>query len=91
MVYDPCLSQLRDYGGDMVVEPVHSVNILSSVTLCLSNVGFLRAKNSVLLSCLSLVISLGFLACYFKTWLLRYNLEEPLTCTVLGPGSRCSR
>ena len=86
MAYDACLSQLRDYGGDitLVVEPMHSIGMPSSVTLCLSNVVFLCAEKLVLLSCLSLVTSLSFLACYFEISLPRRNLEESLTCMVLS-------
>jgi hypothetical protein len=69
----------------MVVEPMHSLNILSSVTLWLSNVVFLCAARSVLLSCLPLVISFGFLVCYFEISLPRRNLEEFLVCMVLSP------
>jgi hypothetical protein len=69
----------------MVVEPMHSLNILSSVTLWLSNVVFLCAARSVLLSCLPLVISFGFLVCYFEISLPRRNLEESLVCMVLSP------
>ena len=52
--------------------------------LCLSNVVFLCAEKLVLLSCLSLVTLLSFLACYFEISLLRRNLEESLTCMVLS-------
>jgi hypothetical protein len=31
IVYDAYLSQLRDDGGDMVVEPIHSLSILSTI------------------------------------------------------------
>jgi hypothetical protein len=38
MVDDPCLSQLRDYGRDMIVEPMHSLSILSSIAFCLLDI-----------------------------------------------------
>jgi hypothetical protein len=69
----------------MVVEPMHSIGMLSSFMLCLSNVVFLCTEKLVLLTCLSLVTSLGFLACYFEISLLRCNFEESLTCMVLSP------
>jgi hypothetical protein len=84
IVYDPYLSQLRDYSGDIAVEPMHSVNILSSVTLYVSNVVFLYTEKLVLLSCLSLATLLGVLAYYFEISLLCCNIEESLTCIVFS-------
>ena len=69
----------------MVVESMHSIGMPSSFMLYLSNVVFLCAEKLVLLTCLSLVTSLGFLACYFEISLPRYNFEESLTCMVLSP------
>ena len=68
----------------MVVESMHSIGMPSSFMLYLSNVVFLCAEKLVLLTCLSLVTSLGFLACYFEISLPRYNFEESLTCIVLS-------
>jgi hypothetical protein len=44
MVDDPCLSQLRDYGRDMVVEPMYSLSILSSIALYLLDIVRLFTK-----------------------------------------------
>ena len=69
----------------MVVESMHSIGMPSSFMLYLSNVVFLCAEKLVLLTCLSLVTSLCFLACYFEISLLRCNFEESLTYMVLSP------
>ena len=69
----------------MVVESMHSIGMPSSFMLYLSNVVFLCAEKLVLLTCLSLVTSLGFLAYYFEISLPRCNFEESLTCMVLSP------
>jgi hypothetical protein len=40
MVDNACLSQPWDNGGNMVVEPVYSISIVVSITLCLLDVAF---------------------------------------------------
>jgi hypothetical protein len=68
----------------MVVEPMYSIGMLSSFMLYLSNIVFLYTEKLVLLTCLSLVTSLGFLVCYFEISLLRCNFKESLICIVLS-------
>ena len=44
IVDDPYLSQLRDYGRDIVVEPMHLLSILSSIAFCLLDIVRLFTK-----------------------------------------------
>jgi len=53
MVGNAYLSQLRNYGRDMVLEPVYLIGIVSSITLYLSDIVFLRAKEIIFSVCSS--------------------------------------
>jgi hypothetical protein len=85
MIGNRCLSRLRNYSGDMVVKPVHSVSILSSTTSCLLDVVFLCLKKVILLRCLPPAICRYVLASYFDIPLPRSNFEGPLASVVVCP------
>jgi hypothetical protein len=85
MVGNARLSQPRNYGGDMVLESVHPIGIVSSITLCLSDIVFLRAKEILFSVCSSWVVILNGLASDFEVFLLSRDFKESLAGMVLSP------
>jgi hypothetical protein len=85
MVGNARLSQLRNYGRDMVLKPVHLIGIVSSIMLCLSDIMFLRAKEIIFSVCSLWVIILNGLASDFEVFLLSRDFKESLAGVVLSP------
>jgi hypothetical protein len=69
----------------MVVEPVHSVSVLDSITFCLLNVVGLRLEKVILLRCLPLAILCRILTGYFKIPLPLSDFEKSLASMILCP------
>lgn len=85
MVSDTCLSQPRNHGGDMVLESVYSIRIVSGIALCLLDIVLLGAEKLMLLGKLSLCISFSSLRRYFEISLPCSNFEESLASVILCP------
>lgn len=85
MVGNACFSQLRDYGGDVAIEPMYSISIISGITLRLLDIVILCSGEVVLLRCLRSISPSRRLLCYREIFLLCYHLKQPLTCVVLCP------
>lgn len=69
----------------MVVKPMYSVRIVSSIALCLLDVVFLGAEKLMLLGRLPLGDCTLILTCHFEVFLPAVDLKESLTRTVLSP------
>jgi hypothetical protein len=85
MIGNACLSQLRNHSRDMVVEPVHSVSVLGSITLCLLDVVGLCLEKVIFLRCLPLAILCCILTGYFKILLPLSDFEKSLASMILYP------
>lgn len=85
MVGNACFLQPRDYGGDVVIEAMYSISIISGITLRLLDIVFLCSGEVVLLGCLRPISPSRRLLCYREIFLLCCHLEQPLTCVVLRP------
>jgi hypothetical protein len=85
MIRNPYLSQLRNHSRDMVIEPVHSVSVLSSITFYLLDVVGLCLEKVIFLQCLPLAILYSILIGYFKIPLLFSYFEKSLASMILRP------
>jgi CRP-like cAMP-binding protein len=85
MVSNAYLSQPRNYSRDIVVEPVHSISVLGSITFCLLDVVRLYLEKIMLSGYLPPKICYYILASYFEISLLNPDFEESLTGMVLRP------
>jgi hypothetical protein len=85
MIGNTYLSQPRNYSRDIVVEPVHSVSVLGSITLCLLDVISLCLEKVIFLQCLLLAILCYILIGYFKILLLLSDFEKSLVSMILYP------
>jgi hypothetical protein len=85
IVDNPYLSQLGDYGRDMITKPTYLVGIVGSIELGLSSIIFLVAEKIMLIACLSLIISSYFSTYDFKVPLPRSDFEKSLIRMVLYP------
>jgi hypothetical protein len=85
MIGNACLSQPRNHRRDMVVEPMHSVSVLGSITFCLLDVVGLCLEKVILLRCLPLSILCCILTGYFKIPLPLSDFEKSLASMVLCP------
>jgi hypothetical protein len=78
MIGSACFFQPRNHGRDMVVEPVNSDSIFSSIAFCLLNVICLCTKKLAPLGCSPLKTCCSILMCYFKVLSPAIDLEESL-------------
>jgi hypothetical protein len=69
----------------MVLESVHPIGIVSSITLCLSDIVFLRAKEILFSVYSSWVVILNGLVSDFEVFLLSRDFKESLAGMVLSP------
>ena len=85
MIGNTCLSQPGNHSRDMVVEPVHSVSVLGSITFCLLDVVGLCLEKVIFLRCLPLAILCCILTGYFKISLPISDFEKSLASMILCP------
>jgi hypothetical protein len=69
----------------MVVEPIYSVSVLSSIILCLLDVISLYLEKVIFLRCLPLAILYYILIGYFKILLPLSDFEKSLVSIILYP------
>jgi hypothetical protein len=85
MIYNAYLSQLRNYSRDMVIEPVYSASVLSSIAFYLLDVISLYLEKVIFLRYLPLVILYYILTDYFKIPLPLSDFKKSLVSMILYP------
>ena len=84
MIGNACLSQPRNNGRDMVVEPVHSIRILGRIVFRLLDVIFLGVEE-LFYSIFSPHAAFQIYAGHFEISLPAGGFEKSLTSVVLCP------